>query len=74
MNKSEYGFAENHINISFQPSEFGILENYSVEKELYKVQLSPTIITLTRRKDNDQVNYIFMIDFVESDKKEHSKR
>jgi hypothetical protein len=41
------------IDIHFHPSEFGILDNYSVVKEIYHVTLSPTIITLATHKETN---------------------
>jgi hypothetical protein len=37
------------------PSEFGVLDKYSLVKEIYKVQLSPTIITLAENRETNQV-------------------
>lgn len=53
INHSEYGITstgsnlDRNTNIYFQPSEFGILNKYNTIKELYKVQLSPTVVSLT---------------------------
>ena len=54
LDKSEFGIQASKIDIHFHPSEYGILDNYSVEKEIYRLQLSPTIISLTRRKKDDK--------------------
>ncbi|TNV81765.1 hypothetical protein FGO68_gene10557 [Halteria grandinella] len=40
--------------VLFQPSELGILERYSIIKEIYKVQLSPTIVSLAAHNDTKQ--------------------
>lgn len=40
INQSEYGIGSNDFGITdiyFQPSEFGIVEKYSLVRELYKV-------------------------------------
>ena len=61
INEHEYGLAgggKATIDIHFQPSEYGILDNYSVIKEIYKVQLSPTIISLTTHKETNQVKAV----------------
>ena len=62
MNHHEYGFPSGvlvkPIDIHFQPSEYGILNDYSVVKEIYRVQLSPTIITLTTHKETNLVRLI----------------
>jgi hypothetical protein len=42
--------------VLFQPSQFGILDRYSVIKEIYKVQLSPTVISLASHLDTNQVS------------------
>lgn len=54
INKTEYGL-QNSVelgvtDIYFQPSEYGIVHNYDTVKELYKVQLSPTIVTLASHR------------------------
>ena len=54
LDQSEFGISSSKIDIHFHPSEYGILDKYSVEKEIYRLQLSPTIITLTRRKRDDK--------------------
>jgi len=46
INEHEYGIEGIPIDIEFHPSEYGVLNKYSVLKEIYKVQLSPTIISL----------------------------
>ena len=43
------------IDFHFNPSEYGILNDYSVVKEIYRVMLSPTIITLTTHKETNMV-------------------
>ena len=56
FNENEYGLSEQvstGIDVHFNPSEFGILDNYSFIKEIYKVQLSPTIISLTTHKETN---------------------
>jgi len=62
LNHHEYGFPSGvlvkPIDIHFQPSEYGILNDYSVVKEIYRVQLSPTIITLTTHKETNLVSHI----------------
>ena len=73
INHHEYGIKGKYIDIHFTPSEFGILENYQVEKEIYKVMLSPTIITLTRRKDNDKVTSLILSFWIDRNKEEHLK-
>jgi len=40
-------------SIHFKPSEYGILDRYDVIKELYKVQLSPTVISLASNKETN---------------------
>jgi len=58
INENEYGLTgigKKTIDIHFHPSEYGILDNYSVIKEIYKVQLSPTIISLTTHKETNLV-------------------
>lgn len=60
INEHEYGLTRStsSIDVHFQPSEYGILDNYSVVKEIYKVQLSPTIISLTTHKETNQVRLL----------------
>lgn len=62
LNHKEYGLPHSSlvkpIDIQFHPSEYGILNNYVVVKEIYRVQLSPTIITLTTHKENNLVSRI----------------
>lgn len=65
LNNLEYGIAQLSLSDSrgsqgkrapevlFQPSEFGILDRYSVIKEIYKVQLSPTIVSLASHKETN---------------------
>lgn len=55
LNHHQYGLGHTSIDIHFHPSEYGILDRYSVVKEIYRVQLSPTIITLTTHKDTNLV-------------------
>lgn len=55
INHHEYGLEMTPIDIHFHPSEFGILDNYSLVKEIYHVQLSPTIITLAMNKETHKV-------------------
>lgn len=59
LNHKEYGLPQsvlvNPIDIQFHPSEYGILDHYSVVKEIYRVQLSPTIITLTTHNETNMV-------------------
>ena len=57
INKTEYGLQSTNggsdlgvTDIYFQPSEYGIVQNYETVKELYKVQLSPTIVTLASHR------------------------
>lgn len=65
INHNEYGLSapsdskkrSNTNSIYFQPSEFGILDKYSLIKELYKLQLSPTVITLTSHIETNQVSF-----------------
>jgi len=60
LNHKEYGLPQsvliNPIDIQFHPSEYGILDHYSVVKEIYRVQLSPTIITLTTHNETNLVS------------------
>lgn len=66
LNHSEYGINTSEykpINILFQPSDFGILDQYSVIKEIYKVQLSPTIISLTAHKETNLVRLHLLTSF-----------
>ena len=38
INENQYGLSSRPIfDIKFHPSEYGILDNYSVVKEIYKV-------------------------------------
>ena len=46
------------IDVQFQPSQFGILDKYQPIKEIYKVQLSPTIITLASNMETNQVGFL----------------
>ena len=39
--------------VLFQPREFGILNRYSIIKEIYKVQLSPTIVSLASNNETN---------------------
>ena len=39
--------------VIFQPREFGILDRYTVLKEIYKMQLSPTVVSLASHKDTN---------------------
>jgi hypothetical protein len=56
----------------FEPSEFGVLDKYSLVKEIYKVQLSPTIITLAENRDTHQVRPpLTLIACLESDPKKY---
>ena len=56
INHKEYGLGPGgQIDIQFHPSEYGILDHYSVVKEIYRVQLSPTIITLTTHNETNLV-------------------
>lgn len=74
INEHEYGLTRStsSIDIHFQPSEYGILDSYSVLKEIYKVQLSPTIISLTTHKETNQVRLMVKaLNSVESDKEEY---
>ncbi len=69
VDENEYGFAANSgasgtqrkriIDVQFQPSQFGILDKYQPIKEIYKVMLSPTIITLASNKETNQVRFTF---------------
>ena len=61
LNHKEYGLQTEEnvsktINVHFNPSEYGILNDYSVVKEIYRVMLSPTIITLTTHKETNLVS------------------
>lgn len=60
LNHGEYGLSAEGtmpktIDFHFNPSEYGILNDYSVVKEIYRVMLSPTIITLTTHKETNMV-------------------
>jgi len=58
INHKEYGLGPGgQIDIQFHPSEYGILDHYSVVKEIYRVQLSPTIITLTTHNETNMVTH-----------------
>ncbi len=62
LNHKEYGLPSGimakPIDVHFNPSEYGILNDYSVVKEIYRVMLSPTIITLTTHKETNKVSTI----------------
>ena len=68
LNHKEYGLTQEGttpktIDFHFNPSEYGILNDYSVVKEIYRVMLSPTIITLTTHKETNMVrSYIDLSD------------
>jgi hypothetical protein len=78
LNHTEYGLASEEetiskpIDVHFNPSEYGILNDYSVVKEIYRVMLSPTIITLTTHKETNMVSknlaVIHVFDFENSTK------
>lgn len=65
LNHNEYGLSQSamahSIDIQFQPSEYGILDHYSVVKEIYRVQLSPTIITLTTHNETNLVSILMLV-------------
>jgi hypothetical protein len=61
INQSEYGLeAESSgrsvADVIFQPSEFGILDKYTVVKSIYATQLSPTVVTLTVDTETNMVS------------------
>ena len=45
-------------DVSFDPKEYGIVETYEDVKQLYALDLSPTIITLTTHKETEEVSMI----------------
>lgn len=65
LNHNEYGIPQSAmmhpIDIQFQPSEYGILDHYSLVKEIYRVQLSPTIITLTKHNETNLVSLLIIL-------------
>lgn len=89
INHHEYGLSEvpKTIDFQFHPSEYGVLDNYSVLKEIYKVQLSPTVISLATHKETNQVcvhslsskrltnpsSFVVVNDIVDCDKEEYNK-
>jgi len=40
--------------IQFSPQDYGIVQKYEHQRDLYKVELSPTIITLTTHKESNE--------------------
>ena len=50
---------EKALNIQFNPSEYGILNQYEDIEHIYEMRLSPTIVTKVHSYDSDQVSKIF---------------
>ena len=49
------------LNIQFNPSEYGILKQYEEVEQIYKMRLSPTIVTLVHEvSDTEKVSYFFL--------------
>lgn len=40
--------------IQFSPQDYGIVQKYEHQQDIYKVELSPTIITLTTHKESNE--------------------
>ncbi len=46
---------ERTLNIQFNPSEYGILNQYKEVEEIYKMRMSPTIVSIVHgANDTDQ--------------------
>ena len=43
-------------DVQFDPSDYGIVQKYDEVKSIYKMDLSPTIITLTTNIDSGEVS------------------
>ena len=52
IDSQEYGLG------SYKPSVISIVDNYKVVKELYKVQLSPTVVSLTSHRETQKVRIL----------------
>ena len=58
LDSREYGADAATASFVFQPKEYGILEKYAVKEELYRVMLSPTIITKVINKETNEVRRV----------------
>ncbi len=47
-------------DVQFDPSDYGIIQKYDEIKSIYKMDLSPTIITLTSNIESGEVRQIFL--------------
>ena len=47
-------------DVQFDPSDYGIIQKYDEIKSIYKMDLSPTIITLTSNIESGEVSKIIM--------------
>lgn len=52
IDRQEYGLG------SYKPSLYGIVDNYKVVKDIYSLQLSPTIVQLTSHRETQHVSIL----------------